>query len=112
MTLKLSDWNNLSTSQKNNVIKFLRNNCKIDAEIPASEPQQSNSYPITAGTTSGGYPMKFGKEFRIYLISAKNCPSFLQPHCMKGTRTYEARIGGNEAIEAIMQYGGLKFGDN
>lgn len=117
MPLELLKWESLSKKEKDDVVRFLKDNCKIDAEIPESQKQQypgqfPGSYTITEGTTSGGNPMKYGKEFRIYIRNIENCPKFLRDHCVQGTSTYAARIGGTEAIKAIMNYGGLKLGCN
>ncbi|MDR1397543.1 MAG: hypothetical protein LBJ14_07410 [Desulfarculales bacterium] len=113
MAIKLNDWNYLSTADKDAVIAFLTRNCKIDLESPAGQvTNQSGVYPIADGTTSGGNPMKYGDEYRIYINSLNNCPPFLQGECKTAPSPYEARIGGNEAIVAIMRYGNFRVGNN
>jgi uncharacterized protein (DUF885 family) len=112
MGLKLEDWNNLSKTDKDAVINFLKGNCKIDLESPKTQANTAGSYPISDGTTSGGHPMKHGDEYRMYIRSLNNCPPFLQNECKSAKPPYEARIGGNEAIKAIMGYGNLRIGEN
>lgn len=54
--------------------------------------------------------MKYGKEYRIYIKCINDIPPFLDFELKeRGTKN---RIGGSEAIEAIMQYGNLSIGDN
>jgi hypothetical protein len=110
MALKVSEWNKLSTKEKTDVANFLRGNCKIDREHPSSSNPSPNSYPITDGITSGGYPMKFGEEYRIYVINISGIPAFLDAELKeRGTRN---RIGGSETILAIMEFGGFHVGYN
>lgn len=112
MALNISDWQQLSTSEMDEVIEFLKENCKIDLEIPASAGQHPpNSYQITNGLTSGGNVMKYGEEYRIYIDDMTGCPQFLAAEAKVATG-YAARIGGNDAIKAIMTYGGLGVGRN
>lgn len=112
MALKLSDWNNLTKREKDEEINFLRGNCRIDLEYP-SDPETSVydvGYPISDGVTSGGYPMKYGEEYRIYVKCLDGIPPFLDSELReRGTKN---RIGGSEAIKAIMRYGNLRIGDN
>lgn len=113
MALTLGDWNSFSARQQASVINFLKENCKIDDETPASQPQQHpNTYPITDGITRGGNPMKYGRELRIYIKDMTNCPLFFKSYCVSGTPSYSARLGGNDAIEAIMQLGNFTIGSN
>ncbi len=113
MAIKLSNWNSLSTNDKNSVVNFLRDNCKIDLESPQNSANNSSGvYPISNGTTSGGNPMKYGDEYRIYINNLTGCPSFLSAECKSAPSPYAARIGGNDAIRAIMQYGNFKIGPN
>lgn len=35
MALKLTNWNNLTEREKDEVINFLRGNCRIDLEYPS-----------------------------------------------------------------------------
>jgi len=111
MALKLNDWNVLSTQDKNSVVNFLTNNCKIDLEEPRRNGSTvPGSYPIADGTTTGGYDMKFGKEYRIYVKNITNIPPFLDAELKeRGTKN---RIGGSDAIRAIMMYAGFNVGNN
>lgn len=111
MALRLNDWDGLARSQKDEVVNFLRGNCKIDLEHPArSGGSSSGSYPISEGYTSGGHPMKYGEEYRIYISNIRGIPAFLDSELKeRGTKN---RIGGSEAIKAIMLYGGLNVGYN
>jgi hypothetical protein len=111
MALKLNDWIALSTNDKNDVVNFLKNNCKIDLETPVRNNSTiPGNYPITEGTTIGGYDMKFGEEYRIYVYNISNIPPFLDAELKeRGTKN---RIGGSEAIKAIMAYGGFNIGSN
>ena len=78
MAIDINDWNRLSSSEKDEVINFLRGNCKIDCEYPASSTSTSaGGYPISEGCTSGGHPMKYGEEYRVYLTNIQGIPPFL-----------------------------------
>lgn len=111
MALNLNAWNRLPADQKNEVVNFLRDNCKIDNEYPdRSATPSSGGYPISEGFTSGGHPMKYGEEYRIYLHDIRGIPAFLDSELRE--RHTRKRIGGSEAIKAIMQYGGLAVGYN
>jgi len=110
MALNLNDWNNLTIIEKNDVVNFLRNNCQIHREHPASSQSTPNSYPITNGITTGGYAMKFGEEYRIYITNISGIPPFLDAELKeRGTKN---RIGGSEAIKAIMIFGNFTVGKN
>jgi uncharacterized protein (DUF885 family) len=111
MALSLEAWNNLSVQEKDQVINFLRGNCKIDLEYPEGSANQSNGgYQITDGITTGGNPMKYGEEYRIYIDNIRDIPPFLDAELKeRGTKN---RIGGSKAIKAIMQYGNLRIGRN
>jgi len=112
MGIKLDDWINLSTADKDAVVQFLRGNCKIDLESPENDTTETDAYPITNGKTRGGHPMKYGNEYRMYIRSLEGCPAFLLGERKSAQSPYEARIGGNAAIEAIMGYGGFNIGVN
>jgi len=112
MAIKLNDWDDLSMTDKNAVVQFLRGNCKIDLESPKNQTNDPGVYQISDGTTSGGNPMKYGDEYRIYIKSLEGCPLFLSRECKSVHKPYEARIGGNEAIKAIMEHGSFRIGDN
>jgi len=110
MALDLDRWNKLPLSDKNSIVSFLTKNCRIDRELPAASLSTPNSYSIADGTTSGGYPMKFGEEYRIYVKDISNIHPFLDAELKdRGTKN---RIGGSEAIKAIMDYGNFKVGNN
>jgi uncharacterized protein (DUF885 family) len=112
MGLNLKNWDALPKADKDAVINFLRGNCKIDLESPANTTNKTGAYPITDGKTSGGHPKKYGDEYRMYIKSLVNCPPFLAGECKSASKPYKARIGGNAAIKAIMDYGGLVIGNN
>jgi hypothetical protein len=110
MALRKEDWDALSTNDKDRIIEFLRRNCKIDKEHPSESGKTPNSYPITDGITSGGHPMKYGEEYRIYINNISGIPPFLDAELKeRGTKN---RIGGSETIKAIMEYGNLQVGRN
>ena len=110
MALKKEDWDALSANDKNKNVGFLKGNCKIDLEQPEKPEQTPNSYPIKDGTTAGGHPMKYGEEYRIYVNDISGIPPFLNAELKECGK--KNRIGGSEAIKAIMNYGGLKIGKN
>lgn len=111
MALKLTNWNNLTEREKDEVINFLRGNCRIDLEYPSRLSKHSTvGYQISEGVTRGGHPLKYGKEYRIYIKCINDIPPFLDFELKE--RGTQNRIGGSEAIEAIMQYGNLSIGDN
>jgi len=112
MGLKIEDWNKLPKADKDAVINFLKGNCKIDLESPKEQANTTGAYLISDGTTSGGHPMKYGDEYRMYIKSLVNCQPFLQNECKSAKPPYKARIGGNDTIKAIMEYGGFKIGEN
>lgn len=113
MALSLSGWNKLSTSEKSAVVDFLRDNCKIDLESPQRISDNTpGEYTITDGTTSGGNPMKYGREYRIYIKDLTDCPEFLLSECRDATGGYEARVGGNDAIQEIMDFASFEIGEN
>lgn len=111
MALSVNEWRKLTRYQKDEVINFLRGNCKIDLEHPArSAGSSSEGYPISEGYTIGGHPMKYGQEYRIYVCNIRGIPVFLDSELKeRGTKN---RIGGSEAIKEIMLYGDLQIGHN
>ncbi|MDV2618956.1 hypothetical protein V6S65_06820 [Lactococcus lactis] len=110
MALSLNVWEELSENEKNKVVNFLRNNCRIDCEEPASDKNKPKAYPINSGLTSGGFDKKFGEEYRINIHSIEGIPSFLMAELKEpGTKN---RVGGSEAIKAIMHYGQFEIGSN
>jgi len=64
---------------------------------------------ITQGTTSGGNPMKYGVQYRIYLNSIENSPQTLKNHLRDG-RNYAARINKSAFVEKLVENYGFKFG--
>jgi hypothetical protein len=112
MAIKLNEWNTLSTTDKDAVIQFLRRNCKIDLESPKNHAITTGVYPISDGITTGGHSMKYGDEYRIYIRYLDDCPLFLSREFKSAPKPYKARIGGNAAIKAIMDYGGFRIGEN
>jgi hypothetical protein len=111
MALNLNSWLALSTQDKNEVVNFLRENCKIDLETPVrNKSTVPGNYPIAEGTTTGGYDKKFGEEYRIYVRNITGIPPFLNIELKeRGTKN---RIGGSEAIKAIMAYAPFNVGNN
>jgi len=110
MALNVDVWNALSNAEKDNVVNFLRGNCKIDLEHPENSQPTPNSYPITDGTTKGGHPMKYGEEYRIYITNIIGIPPFLDAELKdRGTKN---RVGGSQAIRAIKDYGHFDVGKN
>jgi len=111
MALKKKNWDALPVNQKTEVINFVKNKSKIDLETPERDNSSvPGNYSIAEGTTSGGHEMKRSKQLRIYADDTKNIPTFLDKAVKeRGTKN---RIGGTEAIEAIMKEGNLKVGRN
>lgn len=110
MGLTLDNWNMLSEEEKINVVNFLRDNCRIDREIPSSQQNRPNAYVIQDGITSGGHRMKFGDQYRIYISDISGIPDFLDLELKeRGTKN---RIGGTAAIREIMDFGGFRIGRN
>jgi hypothetical protein len=106
MALNKEDWDELTIEEKDKVTAFLTGNCRIDLEgenLPIG-------YSITPGTTSGGHPMKYGEEYRINVKNIANIPQFLDRELREPDT--KKRIGGSEAIKAIMEYGGFRVGNN
>ena len=64
---------------------------------------------ITQGVTSGGNPMKYGVQYRIYLNSIENCPQTLKSHLGDG-RDYAARINKSAFVEKLVEKYGFQFG--
>jgi len=110
MALDINIWNGLSIQDKDSVVNFLKGNCKIDREHSSNSQSTPNSYPISDGITVGGYKMKFGEEYRMYVKDITGIPSFLDAELKE--RETRKRIGGTDAIKAIMEYGGLVVGKN
>ena len=89
----------------------------FEAEVPSNGREKAfeKKYPgqsyrqITQGVTSGGNPMKYGVQYRIYLNSIENCPQTLKSHLRDG-RDYAARINKSEFVEKLVEKYGFKFG--
>jgi len=110
MALKSKDWKNLLKEKKKEVVSFLNGNCKFELQTPAKNYKGIGS-PIKDGKTKNGFSMKFGKQNRIYIKDTKGCPDFLRDELKdtpKGSK-YQARVGGNKAILAILEYIADKF---
>ncbi|AYG01301.1 hypothetical protein [Lactococcus allomyrinae] len=108
MGLSLDAWKELPYNKKVEVVEFLKNNCRFDCEEPESGENEPNVYPIKGAITSGGYPMKYSKQRRINIYNIEGIPSFLKAELKEpGTKN---RIGGTEAIQAIMAFGGFEIG--
>jgi hypothetical protein len=110
MALSRSEWDELTPNERDATVAFLQNNCRIDLEKPERKEQETVSYPIAEGYTRAGDIMKRGDELRINVRNIDNIPPYLDQSLReRGSRN---RIGGSEAIRAIMQYGGFELGDN
>jgi len=111
MALTIGEWLRLTKTEKQQVVDFLRDNCKIDIERRDGHPRaSSDEYTIRPGTTTSGNPIKFGEQYRIYVDDITGIPQYLSSGLReRGTRN---RIGGNDAIKAIMNYGGFIEGRN
>lgn len=89
----------------------------FEAEVPSNGREKAfkNQFPrqryrqITQGVTSGGNPMKYGVQYRIYLNSIENCPQTLKSHLRDG-RNYAARINKSAFVEKLVEKYGFKFG--
>ena len=74
---------------------------RFDFEIPANY-NPSIGYPIANGTTSGGNPMKYGKEYRIYFDTVYNMPPKLRSRLQDDDQN---RITGSFFVEACYYLG-------
>ena len=74
---------------------------RFDFEIPANY-NPSIGYPITNGTTSGGNPMKYGREYRIYFDTKTNMPLKLAQRLQNDS---QIRITGSFFVEACSYLG-------
>lgn len=74
---------------------------RFDFEIPANY-SPSIGYPIANGTTSGGNPMKYGSEFRIYFDTVRNMPKKLISRLQSDNKK---RITGSLFVEACSYLG-------
>jgi len=89
----------------------------FEAEVPSGGREKAfkNQFPgqsyrqITQGVTSGGNPMKYGVQYRIYLNSIENCPQTLKSHLRDG-RDYAARINKSVFVEKLVEKYGFQFG--
>jgi len=68
-----------------------------------------NCRQITQGITSGGNPMKYSVQYRIYLGSIKNCPQTLKS-CLGVGRNNVARINKSAFVEKLVEKYGFTFG--
>lgn len=75
---------------------------RIDAEIPETQRQMNNSYPITDNITSGGYEMKRAPQYRIYLSTTRNIPIELGNRLQND---HHMRFTGSLFIEACFHIG-------
>jgi hypothetical protein len=89
----------------------------FEAEIPNDNRETAfrNQFPgqsyclIIQGTTSGGNPMKYTVQYRIYLDSIVNCPQTLWNNLGNG-RNCAARINKSAFVEKLVDEYGFKFG--
>lgn len=80
---------------------------RFDFEIPDNY-NPPIGYPITNGTTSGGNPMKFGRQYRIYFDTIKNMPPKLLARLQNDNQN---RITGSFFVEACY-YLGFRVGSH
>ncbi|USI68234.1 hypothetical protein LMK04_00475 [Lactococcus petauri] len=110
MGLSLENWKELSESEKIKVVEFLKDNCRIDRELAEAPENRPNAYIIKEGVTSGGFPKKYGDQYRINITDITDIPEFLAAELKEpGKRN---RIGGSKAIREIMDFGGFRIGRN
>lgn len=74
---------------------------RFDFEIP-EDYNPSIGYPIVNGTTSGGNPMKYGYQFRIYFNTIRNMPPKLRSRLQNDD---QKRITGSFFVEACYYLG-------
>jgi len=92
-------------------VAFFEAEVPNDGRVIAFQNQfPGQSYrPITQGVTSGGNPMKYSVQYRIYLKSIKNCPQTLRRRLGDG-RNNAARINKSAFVEKLVEEYGFKFG--
>lgn len=72
----------------------------LDGEYPEEMAGIDDwNMPITDGTTSGGHKMKWGREYRVYLKSVKNCPVKIREQLYNDSRM---RFGCGKFVEALL----------
>lgn len=81
---------------------ILKNISRLDAEIPEHNYSSTPNYKIKDGITTGGFEMKMGPQYRIYLKTIKNIPSSLLTHLQNDNKK---RITGSLFIEACIHVG-------
>jgi len=75
----------------------------LDGEYPEDIAGLGDwNMPITDGITSGGYKMKWGREYRVYLHTKNKCPKKILARLHKDTRN---RFGGGLFVEALLLCG-------
>lgn len=74
---------------------------RFDFEIPKNL-NPTMGYPITNGTTSGGNPMKLGRQYRIYFDTINNMPPKLLERLQNDNQN---RITGSFFVEACYYLG-------
>lgn len=92
-------------------VSFFEAEVPNDGRVIAFQNQfPGQSYrQITQGVTSGGNPMKYSVQYRIYLNSIKNCPQTLKI-CLGAGRNNVARINKSAFVEKLVEEYGFKFG--
>lgn len=92
-------------------VDFFEAEIPSDGRVIAFQKQfPGQSYrQITQGVTSGGNPMKYSVQYRIYLGSIKNCPQTLKS-CLGVGRNNVARINKSAFVEKLVEKYGFKFG--
>lgn len=92
-------------------VAFFEAEVPNDGRVIAFENQfpMQKCRKITLGVTSGGNPMKYGVQYRIYLNSIDNCPQTLKSHLGDG-RDYAARINKSAFVEKLVEKYGFQFG--
>ena len=74
---------------------------RFDFEIPESY-NPTVGYPIADGLTSGGNPMKYGRQYRIYFNTVTNMPPKLAGRLQNDN---QMRITGSFFVEACSYLG-------
>jgi hypothetical protein len=93
-------------------VAFFEAEVPNDGRVIAFENQfpMQSCRQITQGVTSGGNPMKYGVQYRIYLKSMKNCPQTLKSCLGAGRNNNVARINKSAFVEKLVENYGFKFG--
>lgn len=79
---------------------------RVDAEIPEQRSDILRmicpNYPITNSYTSGGHPMKWSSQFRIYFETLRNMPQKLRARVQNDS---QMRLSGSLFVESLLYIG-------